>query len=121
MELHEDIASFIYLLNTEPNTFLPTAWRDLPSLEAEIAKLADDESSIAETIKNWCIERELGEELRDNLSRARKDFGDAGEPTPTTQQMLTNTTQTLRQAIEEACQKLQQLDAQKSDKGNDSK
>jgi hypothetical protein len=60
----------------------------------------------------------LGDPLRE---QARQDIDDAGKPTATTQQMLTNTTQTLRQDIEETYKKLQQLDAQKSDKGNDSK
>ncbi|WP_373534297.1 hypothetical protein [Microcoleus sp.] len=119
MEIDQDIATFIYWLNEVSSIFLPEAWRDLPNLEDEIAKLADNESSIAETIKDWCIEHDLGEQLRDGL---RKEIEDPGEPTPTTMQPLTNITQTLRTSIEESYKKLQESAAEnQSDTSNDSK
>jgi len=119
MEPEKVIIVFFKWLRENPSLFMPTAWQDLPKLDTEIAESADDELfPIAMTISKWCAHNGLGDILRE---QARKDFDDAGEPTPTTQQMLTNTTQTLRQAIEEACEKLRQLDAQKLDKGNDSK
>ena len=122
MEPEKVIIIFFKWLRENPSIFMPTAWQDLPKLDTEIAESADDELfPIAMTISKWCAHHELGETLKADVANNKKDFGDAGEPTPTTQQMLTNTTQTLRQAIEEACQKLQQLDAQNSDKGNDSK
>jgi len=118
VKIHKDIATFLYWLKEEPSIFLPEAWRDLPNLEDEIANLADNESSIAETIKNWCIERDLGEQLRDCL---RKDFDDAGEPTPSTTPPLTNITQTLRTSIEDSYKKLQEIAANNQlDTSNDS-
>ncbi|MEG4808576.1 hypothetical protein QUA82_12745 [Microcoleus sp. F8-D3] len=120
MKIHKHIATFLYWLKEEPSIFLPEAWRDLPNLEDEIANLADNESSIAEAIKNWCIERDLGEQLRDCL---RQEIDDPGEPTSTTMQPLTNITQVLRQSIEDRYKKLQQeLDAENpSNTDNDSK
>ena len=78
MTLHKDIASFIYLLNEELEIFQPTSWQDLPKFNTDILNLADHESSIAEIIKNWCIEHELGKILRDCL---RKEIDDVGEVT----------------------------------------
>ncbi|MEG4859437.1 hypothetical protein QUB75_19450 [Microcoleus sp. K1-B6] len=118
MKIHKNIATFLYWLKEEPSIFLPEAWRDLPNLEDEIANLADNESLIAEAIKNWCIERDLGEQLRDCL---RKDFDDTGEPTPSTTPPLTNITQTLRTSIEDSYKKLQESAANnQSDTSNDS-
>jgi hypothetical protein len=118
VKIHKDIATFLYWLKEEPSLFLPEAWRDLPNLEDEIANLADNESSIAEAIKNWCIERDLGEQLRDCL---RKDFDDAGEPTPSTTPPLTNITQTLRTSIEDSYKKLHEIAANnQSNTSNDS-
>ena len=119
MQPEKVIIIFFKWLRENPSIFMPTAWQDLPKLETEIAESADEELfPIAMTISKWCGYHGLGEKLRD---RVRKDFDDAGEPTATTKQMLTNITQTLRQTIEEACEKLQQLDAQKSNTDNDSK
>ncbi len=119
MTLHKDIASFIYLLNEEPEIFQPTAWQYLPKLNTDIIKLADNESSIAETIKDWCIEHDLGKILRDCT---RKEIDDPGEPTPTTMESLTNITQTLRTSIEESYKKLQESAADnQSDTSNESK
>ena len=122
MTTHKDIASFIYLLNEQPNIFLPTAWQDLPKLNTDILNLADNESSIAETIKNWCIEHELGKILRD---ATRKEIDDPGEVIPTVMDsvILTNITQTLRTSIEDSYKKLQEIDAadNQSDTTNDSK
>ncbi|WP_373537761.1 hypothetical protein [Microcoleus sp.] len=118
MKIDRDIATFLYWLKEESTIFLPEAWRDLPNLEDEIATLADRESSIAEAIKDWCMEHDLGEELRDFL---RKEIEDVGEPTPTTMQPLTNITQTLRTSIEESYKKLQAAAENQSDTSNDSK
>ena len=118
MKIHKDIATFLYWLKEEPSIFLPEAWRDLPNLEDEIANLPGNEYSIAEAIKNWCIERDLGEQLRDCL---RKDFDDAGAPTPSTTPPLTNITQTLRKSIEDSYKKLQEIAANNQlDTSNDS-
>jgi len=53
----------------------------------------------------------------------RYDFGDAGEPTPSTTPPLTNITQTLRTSIEDSYKKIQQKIAadNQSDTSNDSK
>ncbi|MEG3978177.1 hypothetical protein QT970_26710 [Microcoleus sp. herbarium8] len=118
MTVHKDIASFIDLLNKEPKVFQPTAWQDLPQLNTDILKLADNESAIAETIKTWCIKHDLGKILRDGT---RKEIEDVGEPTPTTMQPLTNITQTLRTSIEESYKKLQAAAENQSDTSNDSK
>jgi hypothetical protein len=120
MEPDKVIAAFLKWLHENPSIFMPTAWQDLPNLETEIAESADDELfPIAMTISKWCANHQLGEELRDSL---RKDFEDAGEPTPSTIQPLTNITQTLRTSIEDSYKKLQEIDAdQKSDASNDSK
>ena len=119
MTLHKDIASFIYLLNEEPEIFQPTAWQDLPKLNTDILKLADNESSIAETIKDWCIEHDLGKILRDCT---RKEIEDVGEIKTTTMKPFTNITQTLRTSIEESYKKLQESAADnQSDTSNDSK
>ncbi len=119
MNLHKDIASFIYLLNKQPEIFQPTAWQDLPKLTTDILKLADNESSIAATIKDWCIDHNLGKILRDCV---RKEIEDVGEVTPT-MPSLTNITQTLRTSIEDSYKKLQEIDAadNQSDTRNDSK
>ncbi len=119
MTTHKDIVSFIYLLKKQPNIFQPTAWQDLPKLNTDILNLADNESSIAETIKDWCIEHELGKILRDCT---RKEIDDPGEPTSSTTRPLTNITQTLRTSIEESYKKLQESAADnQSDTSNDSK
>jgi len=60
----------------------------------------------------------LGDRLRDSL---RKDFDDAGEPSPRTMQPLTNITQTLRKSIEDSYKKLQKIAADNPDTSNDSK
>jgi hypothetical protein len=115
-----DIPSFIWLLNEQPQVFLPTSWRDLPNLAEEIAKLANDETAIAQTIKDWCVERGLGETLRDAFTR--QDIEDAGEPTPNPILPATNITQILRQEIEAGYQKLQASNAEtRSNADNESK
>jgi hypothetical protein len=121
MEPEKIIIVFFKWLHENPSIFMPTAWQDLPKLETEIAESADDELfPIAMTISKWCSKHGLGETLRDKV---RKDFDDAGEPTPTTMQPLTNITQVLRQSIEDRYKKLQkELDAEnQSNTDNDSK
>ena len=74
------------------------------------------------TISKWCAYHGLGETLKQDAVKLKKDIEDAREPTPTTMQPLTNITQTLRQSIEEACRKLQKLEAEnQSNTDNDSK
>lgn len=121
MEPEKVIIVFFKWLRENPSLFMPTAWQDLPKLETEIAESADDELfPIAMTISKWCSKHGLGETLRDKV---RKDIDDAGEPTPTTMQPLTNITQVLRQSIEDRYKKLQkELDAEnQSNTDNDSK
>ena len=120
MEPDKVIILFLKWLGENPSIFTPTAWEDLPELEKEIAQSADDELfPIAMTISKWCANHGLGDTLRDSL---RKDFDDAGEPTPTTMQPLTNITQILRKSIEDSYKKLQEIAADnQSDTSNDSK
>ena len=122
MEPDRIINAFLQWLHENPSIFMPKAWQDLPKLETEIAESADDELfPIAMTISKWCSKHGLGETLREDAAKNKKDIEDGGDPTPNTMQPLTNITQVLRQSIEEACQKLQQLDAQKLNTDNDSK
>ncbi len=120
MEPEQVIAMFLKWLHENPSIFTPTAWKRLPQLEEEIAQSADDELfPIAFTISKWCGKNGLGEKLRESL--LRKDFDDAGEPTPSTTPPLTNITQTLRTSIEDNYKKLQQIAANnQSDTRNDS-
>jgi hypothetical protein len=120
MEPDKVIAVFLQWLRENPSMFMPTAWQDLPQLKAEIAESADDELfPIAMTISKWCANHQLGEELRDCL---RKDFDDAGAPTTSTIDPLTNITQTLRTSIEDSYKKLQKIEADnQSNTNNDSK
>jgi hypothetical protein len=119
MEPEKVIAIFLKWLHEKLSIFTPTAWKRLPQLEEEIAESADDELfPIAFTISKWCGKNGLGEQLRDCL---RKDFNDAGEPTPSTTPPLTNITQTLRTSIEDSYKKLQEIAANnQSDTSNDS-
>ncbi|MEG4443940.1 hypothetical protein QUB47_16770 [Microcoleus sp. AT9_B5] len=120
MEPEKVIAIFLKWLHQNPSIFMPTAWKKLPKLEEEIAESADEELfPIAFTISKWCGNNGLGEQLRESL--LRKDFDDAGEPTPSTTGPLTNITQTLRQSIEDSYKKLQESAANnQSDTSNDS-
>ena len=120
MEPEKVIAIFLKWLHENPSIFTPTAWKRLPQLEEEIAESADDELfPIAFTISKWCGKNGLGEQLRDCL---RKDFDDAGEPTPSTTPPLTNITQTLRTSIEDSYKKIQEkiVANNQSDTSNDS-
>lgn len=123
MEPEQVIAIFLQWLHKNPSIFLPAAWQDLPRLETAIAESADDELfPIAMTISKWCAHHGLGETLKQDVVRFKKEIDDGGEPTPTTMQPLTNITQVLRQSIEEACQTIQKLDAaNQSNTDNDSK
>ncbi|MEG5140516.1 MULTISPECIES: hypothetical protein [unclassified Microcoleus] len=124
MEPEKVIIVFFKWLRENPNIFMPTAWQDLPKLETEIAESADDELfPIAMTISKWCANHGLGETLREDVAKNKKDIDDGGEPTPTTMQPLTNITQVLRQSIEDSYKKLQkELDAEnQSNTDNDSK
>ncbi|WP_445245949.1 hypothetical protein [Microcoleus sp. OTE_8_concoct_300] len=122
MEPEKVIMVFLKWLGENPSIFMPKAWQDLPKLETEIAESADDELfPIAMTISKWCSKHGLGETLREAIGINKKDIDDGGDPTPNTMQPLTNITQVLRQSIEEACKKIQELDAQKSNTDNDSK
>ncbi|MEG4105030.1 hypothetical protein [Microcoleus sp. S13_C5] len=106
MEPDKVITIFLKWLHENPGIFTPTAWKNLPQLEEEIAESADDELfPIAFTISKWCGKNGLGEQLKESL--LRKDFDDAGEPTPSTTRPLTNITQTLRTSIENSYKKLQ--------------
>jgi len=118
MEPDKVIILFLKWLRENPSIFTPTAWEDLPELEKEIAESADDELfPIAFTISKWCGNHGLGDTLKDSL---RKDFEDAGAPTPSTMQPLTNITQTLRKSIEDSYKKLQKIAADNPDTSNES-
>ena len=96
MEIDKDIASFIYLLTEIPEIFSSEAWEDLPNLAAEITKLAGKESTINDTIKTWCIQRELGDEL---IMASRREISDPPQPLSTTQEPLENLTKIVPASI----------------------
>lgn len=123
MEPDKIIYAFLQWLHGNPSIFMPTAWQDLPKLQTEIAESADDELfPIAMTISKWCARHQLGEDLKNAAAKCKKEIEDAGEPTPTTMQPLTNITQTLRTSIEDSYKKLQESAANnQSDTTNDSK
>ena len=94
---YKDIASFIYLLTEFPEIFSSEEWEDLPNLAAEIATLVGKESTINDTIKNWCIQRgELGEEL---IKASRREISDPPQPLLTTQEPLENLTKIVPASI----------------------
>ena len=93
---YKDIASFIYLLTEFPEIFSSEEWEDLPSLAAEIATLAGKESTINDTIKTWCIQRELGDEL---IMASRREISDPPQPLSTTQEPLENLTKIVPASI----------------------
>ena len=123
MEPDKIIYAFLKWLHENPSIFMPASWQDLPKLQTEIAESADDELfPIAMTISKWCASHQLGEDLKLAAGKCKKEIEDAGEPTPTTMQPLTNITQTLRTSIEESYKKLQESAADnQSDTSNDSK
>ncbi|MBD1886591.1 hypothetical protein [Microcoleus vaginatus] len=114
MEPDKIINAFLQWLHENPTIFMPTAWQDLPELKTEMGELADDQLfPIAMAISKWCYRHQLGEELKIAAGKCKKEIDDAGEPTPTTIDPLTNITQTLRQSIEDSYKKLQkELDAE---------
>ena len=94
---YKDIASFIYLLTVIPEIFSPEAWEDLPNLAAEITKLVGKESTINDTIKNWCIQRgELGDQL---IEASLREIRDPPQPLSTTQEPLENLTKIVPASI----------------------
>lgn len=107
MEPEEIIDAFLNWLNEEPSIFV-SAWRDLPELETEIGKSADDELfPIAMTISKWCAKHQLGQDLRDavaaqkiveQVSDTRQDIRPR-KPKSTTMGSTTNLTKTLRDSI----------------------
>ncbi len=80
MKRHKNIVAFLSLLNKCPGIFQSEAWQDLPNLATEIGNLADNESAIADTIKDWCVDRNLGDELRSSV----REVSDPGQPIQTT-------------------------------------
>ncbi len=123
MEPDKIINAFLQWLRENPSIFMPTAWQDLPKLETEMGEFADDQLfPIAMAISKWCARHQLGEELKIAAAKNKKDFEDAGEPTPSTTPPLTNITQTLRTSIEDSYRKLQESAVNnQSDTSNDSK
>ena len=116
---YKDIASFIYLLTEMPAIFSPEEWEDLPSLAAEIATLVGKESTINDTIKNWCIQRsELGEEL---IKASRREISDPPQPLSTTQEPLENLTKIVPASIMNAYkEKLKQDQENSANTSNES-
>ena len=102
MKPDNNIVAFLSLLNECPKIFQPEAWHDLPNLATEIAKLADNESAIADTIKNWCLDRDLGDELRDSLREVTP-----GKPIRDTLEPLVNLTKPIPDIIMDAYKKAQ--------------
>ena len=115
---YKDIASFIYLLTEIPEIFSPEAWEDLPNLAAEITKLAGKESTINDTIKTWCIQRELGDEL---IMASRREIPDPPQPLSTTQEPLENLTKAILASIMNAYkERLKQDQENSADTSNES-
>ena len=119
MEIDKDIASFIYLLTEFPEIFSSEEWEDLPSLAAEIATLVGKESTINDTIKNWCVQRsQLGEEL---MKASRREVYDPPQPLSTTQEPLENLTKTVPASIMNAYkERLKQDQENSADTSNES-
>ena len=119
MEIDKDIASFIYLVTEIPEIFSSEAWEDLPNLAAEITKLVGKESTINDTIKNWCIQRsELGEEL---IKASRREVRDPPQPLSTTQEPLENLTKIVPASIMNAYkERLKQDQKNSADTSNES-
>jgi len=103
MKLHKNIVGFLSLLNESPGFFQMEAWQDLPDLATEIANLADNESAIADTIKNWCKKHGLGKALRDSL----REISDPGQPIKSTLEPLENLTKTIPDIIMDAYKQAQ--------------
>ena len=115
---YKDIASFIYLLTEIPEIFSSEAWEDLPNLAAEITKLAGKESTINDTIKTWCIQRELGDEL---IMASRREISDPPQPLSTTQEPLENLTKIVPASIMNAYkEKLKQDQENSANTSNES-
>jgi len=102
MKPDKNIVAFLSLLNECPEIFTLEVWQDLPDLATEIANLADNESAIVDTIKNWCVDRDLGDELRDSLREVTP-----GKPLPSTLEPLENLTKTIPDIIMDAYKQAQ--------------
>ena len=97
----KNIVAFLSLVNECPKIFQPEAWQDLPDLATEIASLADNESAIADTIKNWCKKHGLGKALR-TLREVTP-----GKPIQGTLEPLENLTKTIPDKIMNAYKQAQ--------------
>ena len=119
MDADKIIVILLKWLHDKQNTFNQTAWANLPSLAAEIAAAADDDSfSIAMIISKWCAENSLGEELR----RSVREISDPGEALPTTLPPLENLTKIIPKTMMDAYKKGQQPGALNTgDTNNESK
>ena len=106
MKIHKNIVAFLSLLNESPGFFQMEAWQDLPDLATEIANLPENESAIADTIKNWCKKHGLGKALRDSLREVTP-----GKPIPGTGEPLVNLTKIIPDNIMNAYKQAQKLGA----------
>ena len=106
MKPQKTINAFLSLVNECSGIFQPEAWQDLPDLATEIAGLADNESAIADTIKNWCKKHGLGKALRDSLREVTP-----GKPIQGTLEPLENLTKTIPDIIMDAYKQAQKLGA----------
>ena len=100
--LDKNIVAFLSLVNDCPKIFTLEAWQDLPNLATEIANLPENESAIVDTIKNWCLDRDLGDELRDSLREVTP-----GKPIQGTLEPLENLTKTIPDIIMDAYKQAQ--------------
>ena len=100
--LDKNIVAFLSLVNDCPKIFTLEAWQDLPNLATEIANLPENESAIVDTIKNWCLDRDLGDELRDSLREVTP-----GKPIRDTQEPLVNLTKIIPDNIMNAYKQAQ--------------
>jgi len=103
MKPDKNIIAFLSLLNECTEIFTLESWQDLPDLATEITNLANNESAIVDTIKNWCLDRDLGDELRDSL----REISDPGQSLPSTLEPLENLTKTIPKMIMDAYKQAQ--------------
>lgn len=116
-----NLIAFMTLLTECPEIFQleSEAWKDLPDLAKAITNLADNESAIGDTIKDWCVQRgDLGEALRDGL----REISDPGDALHSTLAPIANLTKRAPEIIMKAYDEIQKLEQKKiADSKNESK
>ncbi|MCC3404771.1 MAG: hypothetical protein JGK17_04110 [Microcoleus sp. PH2017_10_PVI_O_A] len=121
MNPDKNLIAFINLLTECPKIFQldSEAWKDLPNLAKAITNLADHESAIGDTIKDWCTQHgDLGEALRDEL----REISDPGDALHSTLEPIANLTKRAPEIIMKAYEEMQKLEQKNiADSKNESK